>query len=216
MNSQGYKVLKNFIEIGNETFDLFGRLIVDAEPIFNDNPMAKRNDNKRRQVDLGPKLFRTDPWLKSLKQQILDLGSSDHVVTDTVLLSSLPGCKAQAAHTDYVPDASLKATTDDTVPLLFLLALEDNTFLNVWPASHHHIQKDLSPSPIHRKTLVLNKGDAVLFRADLVHGGAAYTTSNMRLHAYLDHPSVPRDPNRTWIIYKHADKSSSLYASIVE
>lgn len=216
MNSQGYRIIKNFIEVNDETFELMSKLIKTAEPIFNDNPMARRNDNKRLQLDLNPKLYRTDPWFKSLKRQIQDLGSPEHVVTDTVLLSSLPGCKAQAAHTDYVPDQALKATTDDTIPLLFLLALEDNTFLNVWPASHHHIQKDLSPSPIRRKTLVLNKGDAVLFRADLVHGGAAYTTANMRLHAYLDHPSVPRDPNRTWIVYKHADKSSSLYASIIE
>jgi len=216
MNSQGYKVLKNFVEVDEEIFDFFGRLVESAEPIFNDNPSVKRNDNKRLQVDLSPKLFRTNPWFKALKQQILELGSSEHILTDTVLLSSLPGCKAQAAHTDYVPDEALKSTTDDTVPLLFLLALEDNTFLNVWPASHHHIQKELSPSPIRRKTLVLNKGDAVLFRADLVHGGAAYTITNMRLHAYLDHPSVPRDPNRTWIVYKHADKSSSLYASIKE
>lgn len=216
MNSQGYKVLTNFVNVDDETFDLLGHLIESAEPIFNDNPSAKRNDNKRRQVDLKPKLFRTNPWFKILKQKILDLGSPEHVVTDTVLLSSLSGCKAQAAHTDYVPDEALKATTDDTVPMLFLLALEDNTYLNVWPTSHHHIQKDLSPSPIQRKTLVLNKGDAVLFRADLVHGGAAYTKSNIRLHAYLDHPSVIRDPNRTWIIYKHADKSSSLYESIIE
>jgi ectoine hydroxylase-related dioxygenase (phytanoyl-CoA dioxygenase family) len=216
MNSQGYRIIKNFIGVDDETFELMSKLIKTAEPIFNDNPMARRNDNKRLQLDLSPKLFRTDPWFKSLKRQIQELGSPEHVVSDTVLLSSLPGCKAQAAHTDYVPDEALKSTTDDTVPLLFLLSLEDNTFLNVWPASHHHIQKDLSPSPIRRKTLVLKKGDAVLFRADLVHGGAAYNTSNMRLHAYLDHPSVPRDPNRTWIVYKHADKSSSLYASIIE
>ena len=216
MNSQGYKVLKNFIEIDDKTFELFKLLIKPAEPIFNDNPMAKRNDNKRLQVDLSPKLYRTDPWFKALKQRVQELGSEEHSMTDSVLLSSLPGCKAQAAHTDYVPDRALKATTDDTVPLLFLLALEDNTYLNVWPSSHHHVQKDLSPSPIYRKIVVLNKGDAVLFRADLVHGGAAYTKPNMRLHAYLDHPSVIRDPNRTWIVYKHADKSSSLYASIIE
>lgn len=147
MNSQGYRIIKNFIEVNDETFELMSKLIKTAEPIFNDNPMARRNDNKRLQLDLNPKLYRTDPWFKSLKRQIQDLGSPEHVVTDTVLLSSLPGCKAQAAHTDYVPDQALKATTDDTIPLLFLLALEDNTFLNVWPASHHHIQKDLSPSP---------------------------------------------------------------------
>ena len=216
MNSQGYKILKNFVEVDDKTFELMTKLIKTAEPIFNDNPMVKRNDNKRLQLNLSSKLFRTDPWFKLLRDKIDELGSSDHIMTDSVLLSSLPGCKAQAAHTDYVPDEALKSTTDDTVPLLFLLALEDKTFLNVWPASHHHIQKDLNPSPIHRKTLVLQSGDAVLFRADLVHGGAAYTSVNIRLHAYLDHPSVIRDPNRTWIVYKHADKSSSLYASIVE
>jgi len=216
MNSKGYKVLKNFIEVDNDTFDLMGKLIKTAQPIFNDNPMARRNDNKRLQLDLNPKLYRIDPWFKLLRDKIDELGSPDHIMTDSFLLSSLPGCKAQAAHTDYVPDDALKATTDDTVPLLFLLALEDNTFLNVWPSSHHHIQKELRPSPIYRQTVCLNKGDAILFRADLVHGGAAYNTSNMRLHAYLDHPSVTRDPNRTWIVYKHADKSSSIYASIIE
>jgi hypothetical protein len=59
--------------------------------------------------------------------------------------------------------------------------------------------------PIVRKTLILQAGDAVLFRGDLVHAGSEYSKANVRLHIYLDSPVVPRDPNRTWIIYKHAD-----------
>ena len=53
--------------------------------------------------------------------------------------------------------------------------------------------------------LLLEPGDAVVFRADVVHAGAEYDSENIRIHCYLDSPLVPRDPNRTFIIQEHAD-----------
>jgi hypothetical protein len=94
------------------------------------------------------------------------------------------------------------------MPLLFLLALEDNTHLEVWPSSHLVIQGHRGGPAIQSTTVELNAGDAILFRGDLVHAGAAYPDrQNLRIHAYLDSAAVPRDPNQTYIIYKHAAPS---------
>lgn len=119
-----------------------------------------------------------------------------HAALNFVLLESRPGCQRQAAHCDYVPTPELLAASDETIPLLFFLALEDDT------------------QAVQRKTLQLAAGDAVVFRADLIHAGSAYDKNNIRIHAYLDHPSVKRDPNRTWIIYKHA--APEVRARIIE
>ena len=108
-----------------------------------------------------------------------------------VLLESEPGCQRQAAHCDYVPSPELACA--DPMPLLVLIAIEPNTTLDVWPLSWQR--------QCVRKTIAL---DALVFRADLIHAGSAYETRNRRIHFYLDSPVVQREPNRTWIIYKHA------------
>jgi len=119
-----------------------------------------------------------------------------------VLLESEPGCQRQAAHCDYIPTAELLRLDASKLPLLFLLAIEPNTTLDVWPGSHHTIR---SKGPLRpRKTVQLDAGDAIVFRADLVHAGSAYASANRRVHVYLDSPVHARQPNRTWIIYKHA------------
>lgn len=133
---------------------------------------------------------------------------------DWVVIGSKLGCKDQAAYTDYPPTLDMK--NDGMVPINVLIALEPQTFINVWPRSHRLICNDLLDdegnsawdtmdkqiAPIGMQTLELSKGDLLLFRGDLVHAGASYETSNHRLHCYLD--SWAREKNRTWIIHKHA------------
>ena len=160
-----------------------------AEPIFNGKCKL------RRQIALP-----LTKWVQNLKEK---LQFGDYQVRNFVILQSLPGCQEQEAHCDYVPTPELLQTTDDTVPLLFFLALEDDTTLEVWPGSHYVVRGE--HRVIHKQQLKLNAGDAVFFRADLVHAGSAYSKQNTRIHCYLDHPSVRRDPNRTWLIQKHSD-----------
>jgi len=45
--------------------------------------------------------------------------------------------------------------------------------------------------------LTLNAGDMLIFRGDLVHGGAAFDKLNVRVHFYLDVPGEERTSNTT-------------------
>ena len=165
---------------------------VKTEVIFNDNPTAK-TDKKRRQATV-----RT-AWTEQIRRRL----AAEYPLlfpSSAILIESLPGCQRQAAHCDYVPSRELAEAKPEEVPLLFLLAIEAGTRLDVWPGSHRKGCK-----PCSKRTVHLDAGDAVFFRADLVHAGSEYEKANRRLHIYLDSPAVPRVPNRTWIIYKHGD-----------
>ena len=199
METEGYLVLPGFVDPT--------RLLKAIEPyrtrteyIFN---APGSNDQKRRQVALSPST------VEELRTEVLSLPflSDAHHVEDFVLLRSLPGCKRHAAHTDYIPDRSLLQCEPRKLPLLVLVALEDQTKLVVWPGSHKVVQgRGRALQPIEPKTILLTRGDALVFRADLVHAGAEYETENLRIHCYIDSDLVKRNPNRTWIIGKHADE----------
>ena len=201
MDHDGYQVLPAWWADVRGLHQIITKYLdANSGPIFNDNPVATRNDRKRLQATVPMVAVRN---LRST----LAAGWPDHRVGGVVALRSQPGCQRQAAHCDYIPDDVFLDTDDVNVPLLFMLALEDDTKLDVWPGSHKLV-RDIRAArrmlPIVRKTLTLQAGDAVLFRGDLVHAGSEYSKQNTRLHVYLDSPAVPRDPNRTWIIYKHA------------
>ena len=186
---QGYEIRRSWCTV---TPDLGG---VKTDPIFNDNP-DNRTDRKRKQATL------TTAWSRVIRRR-LAIEFPALRPSSMVVLESLPGCQRQAAHCDYIPTEDLLALEDDEMPLLFLLAVEPNTTLDLWPMSHR-ILRGQTGDRIRRVTVRLNPGDAIVFRADLVHAGSAYTEQNRRVHVYLDNTDHHRDPNRTWIIYKHA------------
>lgn len=206
LHSQGYTVVKSLM--GHAETGILLRAVtahVDsrgAEPIFNYNTETARNDRRRRQVNMPVALSR------GLAERLDTLVGRRAAATDFVILESRPGCQIQAAHTDYVPDDALRATPDDTMPLLAVIALQPATTLEVWPASHRLVRRTrltrVTPK-IARHTVTLDAGDVIVFRGDLVHAGSAYKARNIRLHAYIDHPTVLRPPNRTWAIGRHAD-----------
>ena len=207
MDTQGYTVLKHFFDT-QVYIKAIQPYIQKTEYIFNGQ---SKNDHKRRQVKLPLSL------MKSLQTslQASTLVSPNHIIKDFVLLRSLPGCQRQQAHTDYIPDDTLKHCPSDIQPLLCLFAIEENTRLVVWPSSQKVVQGlGRSMDPIEPKVLVLDAGDAVLFRADLVHAGAEYQSENMRIHCYIDSPVVPRNPNKTWIVKKHSEPL--VYEKIIE
>lgn len=114
---------------------------------------------------------------------------------DFVFLLSEAGCAEQTVHTDFDPN---KKYNDDGIaqgyPLGCLLALESGTKLVVWPGSNNF---DTEKTYL-RTEVTLNAGDVLLFRADLLHAGAAYDQSNIRVHCFLDRRAYKRTENKTY------------------
>lgn len=199
METDGYLLLPTFID-PTKLRQACEPYRTRTEYIFNGKG---RNDHKRKQVALPQHL------MKGLQEEISSLPflSPSHRVNEFVLLRSLPGCSRQAAHTDYIPDDALLRCPPQDLPLLCLIAIEDETRLVVWPGSHKVVRgRGRTLLPLEPKMLTLSAGDALVFRADLVHAGAEYTTENLRIHCYIDSETVHRNPNRTWIIQTHADE----------
>jgi ectoine hydroxylase-related dioxygenase (phytanoyl-CoA dioxygenase family) len=155
-------------------------------------------------------------WIQDIEETIrLIHPLQNQVFREWNVLQSLPGCKSQQPHTDYVPTEQFikKMNELDTqenhrkMPLLCLVALEPNTYLDVWENSTRLITSSediLSPDPVLNR-LCLQAGDVLLFRPDLIHAGSSYVEENIRLHVYLDSEEIPRRANRTFIINKHGN-----------
>ena len=203
-----------------------------SEPPANDNksigiderggraggPRSPANDNKRNQVKLHVDNLNIATWVVYLESVIRSLHPIENLkFKDWNILQSLSGCKAQQPHTDYVPDQKFidkmfvldVPPNQSKIPLLCLVALEPNTYLDIWENSiqlitqSEEILKDILNPGIERVRITLQPGDILLFRPDLVHAGSAYENENVRLHVYLDSAEIPRTPNRTFIIHKH-------------
>ena len=149
--------------------------------IFNDNEQSNGNDRLRYQAD-----FHAGPQLPEKVTRLLQPRSTWkwHV------LESEAGCQRQAVHADYNPrqfDAS-----DPNVPHSVLVALQPSTYFDVWPGAHHLYHQDTWPrKKIAVKCVELQPGDVLVFRADTVHAGSSYTTTNVRLHAFCGRQPPP-------------------------
>ena len=181
-------------------------------------PWSPANDNKRNQVKLHVDNLNIATWVVYLESTIRSLCSIENLdFKEWNILQSLAGCKRQQAHTDYVPDPTFiekmkeldVPSKQSKIPLLCLVALEPNTYLDIWENSiqlitqSEAILKDILNPGVERVRITLQPGDILIFRPDLVHAGSAYETENVRLHVYLDSAEIPRTPNRTFIIHKH-------------
>ena len=119
-----------------------------------------------------------------------------HCVYGPSLLQSRGECPAQLPHIDQSAPVDrqgrakkLLRANPDKPNLSLLVALQDNTRVVVFPHSHRYLPEmsggRLSMT-IHPVTVVLNSGDVLLFRQDLVHHGAPSTGVNHRVHWYID------------------------------
>lgn len=216
LHLQGYVIYRNAIPEANnsEILELLRDYMNESSgPIFNN---IKTNDKRRRQSKLNAR----NPVLRKWVQEIEETIRSIHPIQslnfrDWNILQSLPECKSQQPHTDYVPTEQFikKMYELDNpenrykMPLLCLIALEPNTYLDVWENSTRLITSSediLSPDLVLNR-LCLQAGDVLLFRPDLIHAGSSYSEENIRLHVYLDSEEIPRRANRTFIINKHGN-----------
>jgi hypothetical protein len=190
IHKNGYHIYKN---IGDIDYLLgLGFLLnkqVDSKyggPIFN----GTKNDKKRLQSTLRCNNTIISEFIERLEENIYKVlpSNSRLYFSNWVILKSLAGCNDQQPHTDYNVETIKNITDPNDVPLLVLVGLMDETYLDIWDMNGIH------------KKLVMEKGDVLIFRADMIHGGSSYEKENIRIHAYLDSPLVKRIHNRTWFV----------------
>jgi len=195
LHGLGYQVFRDFVKVPSTFGGIEGVLKqCPNETLINNELLeSKSNDLMRRQTrfHLVKDRLRNASMFEGLVVENLNQLFPQHVCTDTVILSSQPGCLAQMAHTDYSVE---ECRNSPIVPLACIVALMDNTPLDVWPGSIGGDEKGL----FAHSQIRLNRGDALVFRGDLVHGGAAFDVFNARLHVYLD--KGQREPNRTHLV----------------
>lgn len=168
----------------------------DVDAIFN------RRGAKRVQMWLDPHQRPLVAHLISVLDRFVPPGI---VPTDPVLLFSFPGSPAQQEHCDYRPDRSSISPGDPFPESGLLFARHDGTRLYIYRKSHLFVRSPpAGPVPLMtRELVVLNKGDAMFFRGDAIHGGADYPVElfpegNDRIHVFLDKATKPRPADVTF------------------
>ena len=203
LHRDGFQVWPQALRVGE---DVAGAVAAAASGrahrIFNDAGLGEEDDDGQRRQYPVERLFRGCPELKDVWARLTAwIGGRcpQHRVSDPVVLISLDGgCLPQRAHTDYTEQSlhsvDLRAQPE-RVPLACLVALQDDTSFDVWPGA---IAFNEDGDPMEHCTVILQRGDVLLFRGDLVHAGAAFGRQNVRLHAYLDVEGVQREPDQTF------------------
>ncbi len=214
LHTLGYQIFKDHMKISDTQRNYLIKLINNyGTCIFNHNEKSRKNDRKRIRVNIRSTFYskHVDSFMDEFKT-VLNSFFPHLTMNDPVVLGSKIGCKLQAAHIDYPPNG---IQNHCHVPINAILALQDETYLNVWPESHHliafertkdsdELDQNYDPMipPIRMQRIQINEGDLLLFRGDLVHAGAQYHHKpNYRIHCFMDYDH--RIPNRTWLIDKH-------------
>jgi hypothetical protein len=200
LHDDGYEIFKNAIEINEFILNEFIAQSNACKAIFNFNN-NKKDDRKRKQTPVKKNKKIIKDFVNGLKNFANGLNDK-LVMNNPVIIKSMPNCQEQAPHTDYLLTLELMSLKSDEIPLAMIIALENNTCLNVWSGSISIGKKRKRDSELIDKTIIkLDKGDILIFRADLIHAGSAYNIENIRLHAFLDNPKIKRKKNSTNIIY---------------
>jgi len=191
---EGFVVLRNAVLIREPLLEKIQNATKKSRAIFNDND-HEGQDRLRKQASIA--LCPRDlPGFERVIQMVSS--SPDSLNMEWVVLESLPGCQRQGAHVDYIPSTKKARHENTAISHGCLLAVQDGTKLDVWPRAHRILVRDYSHDhgAIERCTISLAKGDAVVFRADCVHAGAAYDEYNVRLHCYMDTDGMPHTTER--------------------
>jgi hypothetical protein len=188
--ARGYHVFKNKIPIHPTVLTALKKQIESKTggPIFN----GAKNDKKRIQSNLSRNPAVLDEFIDDLETTIYELLPTDSPLSfsNWVILKSTPGCERQQPHTDYDPELIRRRGAPAHIPLLVLVSIMPDTCLDLWDANGNH------------ERVSMDAGDILIFRADTVHAGSAYQRENIRIHAYLDTPTIQRIQNRVWFAKK--------------
>ncbi|GLE07002.1 hypothetical protein PINS_up016820 [Pythium insidiosum] len=163
-------------------------------------------DDKRHQCALSASVAAAlAAELEPIWRQLLP----DHRAESWFCLRSLPGGDCQVPHTDFPPSHAVPVLDYRKVPFGLLLALESETVLLEYGWNR------LVADERDENAITLNAGDLLLFRGDLIHAGAAYSSVNYRVHASL-YPSTTTTPHpmkNTFIVPVLGEQLPSLAAT---
>lgn len=163
-NTWGYVVVpdfyRNYAELKNAPLD------EDEEDIIFSGPGAERRmASFKNPADVEAKVR---PLLEELG--IVD---SRHVLQSAGRIWNTRAVTVQAAHNDFA------SCTGPVKPFSVILALQEGTSLVTWPRCSRTGIKRPTTGP--GLTVDLQPGDAIIFRGDFDHAGAAYADLNMRV-----------------------------------
>jgi hypothetical protein len=137
LHRDGFTIIENAISInGKELEEIKKQSDKYGKSIFNENESIgyHGNDFKRRQskIKINDKTKNlVDRFHTTLTNKFSNLS-----VSDTVVLHSLPNCREQEKHMDYLPNEIFaNKKLNDDVPLAAILALESETTITIWPKS---------------------------------------------------------------------------------
>jgi hypothetical protein len=129
-------------------------------------------DNKRRQI-LGEAMTKYK-FARKITQTLFEELDDKYFITPSILISDA-GCQLQPIHRDFEPKEPRCKEG-----FFAIVAIENGTKLVVNDHGFHMI------------TIVLNVGDILICRGDVIHAGAPYDVTNVRIHYYFD-PKVRVD-----------------------
>ena len=160
------------------------------QEVFNPNP-------QRHQLPLDS----DHPLVLLLKAALAHDGALREGFTEmgkAVALYSSAGCEQQPWHVDFDPMCKkgkgeegrecIRDLKDSQKPKGVFWAIEEGTRLMV-------VGPEGESMEVH-----LKKGGVLIFDGDLVHAGAGYEKSNVRVHVYLYASGVPKPNGNTYLV----------------
>jgi hypothetical protein len=201
LNKDGYAIYRSKVPLSELEVEALKKHAQNPyfETLFNTAGVDdEENDGLRKQIPFS-NFMADDEVVSNVHNRINTTLSRlflKHHAKDMVLLRSDPGCGPQLAHTDYTQTA-LRMARDDCMPLGCVIGLMKDTALDLWPGAIRCFDAPRDGRVFRHKRVILQPGDLLVFRGDLVHGGAAFDKFNIRLHTFLDVRGVLRNENDT-------------------
>ncbi|GMF43296.1 unnamed protein product [Phytophthora fragariaefolia] len=152
-------------------------------------------DDFRRQTNITiSSLAPTIATIHDMIANLVNVNDAWHVSANGWhALKSLPGGTDQAVHCDFPSFETVRALiTQELVQASAIIALTGDTYLHVYPGcSARQVEHS------RRRTIKLKCGHMVLFRGDLAHSGAVFSSLNVRLHCYVLLNGILQEPDLT-------------------
>lgn len=186
MFMQGYELFEGALFLDDKTKkNIAASRFID---IFNKKVSHQVVYSNQRQQSTSNRSWNT-AVTRRLRDVLCNLGVLDpehHTITKVVGLRSNGVCEKQVEHCDSAPEGFFDKSP--VFPMACIVAIQDGTKLYI------RSRNTGRESCVH-----MREGDLLIFRGDVKHAGAEYTTTNLRLHCYIDTNTYTRPKDTTFL-----------------